>query len=290
MPSPRAVKLAISFAELAKGDAEASWILYQRKKYSQAVYFFQQAVEKDAKAIGLLTKSLNPTREDLVFEVGHNSILAILLRLPELIGRIHEMLPGLQEVLAKPEVKQFGLDRLMAPMMQNVKGVDTKSIQDMITTLKSPVMRRAWSLTLDLHPSQVFTKQFLGMLKDADKKSAEVDEAEIQLKKFQKRLLRGFRKFGDFKYSNSPEMSRFQLSLYRAVPELVPLGLVSLWHETPTRYPPIDETDYWSLPAYTAKKGLVRSFPLLHRHTVRLCQETLAAARFALKAHAKYEG
>jgi hypothetical protein len=57
---------------MARKDLLAAEVLYDNKKYPQAMFYFQQAVEKANKVLGLLEEIIKP--EDLKEKVGHDPI------------------------------------------------------------------------------------------------------------------------------------------------------------------------------------------------------------------------
>ena len=85
MPSVESVALAKKFSLFAKTDARSARILYGRDLYATAVFHAQQSVEKATKALALLMGLLKPTYDDVVKGVRHESVQAILLRLPDFV-------------------------------------------------------------------------------------------------------------------------------------------------------------------------------------------------------------
>lgn len=57
--------------EIAKNDLEAAKCLYDKKLYSQAIFFFQQSVEKAVKSFGIAFKIINETEAK---DIGHKSV------------------------------------------------------------------------------------------------------------------------------------------------------------------------------------------------------------------------
>lgn len=131
MHNPRTVALAISFAEIAKRDARVSWLLYKHKQYAPAVYHLQQAVEKDAKAIGLLRLRLNANEADMR-KVGHMSIRGLLLNLPQLLELREALEPSIKQIMSKPEVKAIGFDKLLQAMIERMPSTDKDTVKKAI--------------------------------------------------------------------------------------------------------------------------------------------------------------
>ncbi|NJD77928.1 MAG: HEPN domain-containing protein [Candidatus Methanoperedens sp.] len=58
--------------DIAKMDLHASEVLYENELYPQAIFYFQQSVEKANKAFALITNQLE--EKDLLKEVGHQTV------------------------------------------------------------------------------------------------------------------------------------------------------------------------------------------------------------------------
>lgn len=54
---------------IAKKDLQASRVLFDNRLYPQAIFFFQQSVEKANKAFALVTNQV--TEKELLFDIGH---------------------------------------------------------------------------------------------------------------------------------------------------------------------------------------------------------------------------
>ena len=77
LPTKEIAELSLSLGRLAQEDAKASSILHKQGLLRPAMFHLQQSAEKSAKAFGLLMGILKP--EDLVKEVHHDSVVAVLL-------------------------------------------------------------------------------------------------------------------------------------------------------------------------------------------------------------------
>ncbi len=266
--SPLAVRLAVRLASelgrLAKRDADASKMLFGKRYYAHSVYLFQQAVEKDAKAVGLLMGMIEPTNEDLAKEVGHHSLLGILVRMPELLERLPAMQQSIRQALDKPQVRDSGLSQLLEPVLKP-SPITPESVRVATRQVRSANKGLAWANTLNLSPDHPATKLVLNMLMVADQKCAEFDAAEKAITKLHALFLK---KAG---FSIDLDFISYALNISgRAIQELVPLAIVTMWHERETRYPPVSEKDKWDPWAYTKDKGLIKMFPEFQRHMKRL--------------------
>lgn len=65
------MKMYVELLKIAQSDLRASTILYDNELYPQAIFYFQQSVEKASKSYGLLSGVI--TDADLKKEIGHNA-------------------------------------------------------------------------------------------------------------------------------------------------------------------------------------------------------------------------
>ena len=277
LPDRPAVRLAVSFARVAKGDLRASKVLYDGKLYPQATFCLQQSVEKSVKAVGLLLSLVRPNREDLAKEVRNAVIFGILVRRKERLAQLRTHLGVLAASEHLKEGKELFL-KLGLPwgipdpqeMEANLaKEEAAKEEVERVRTLKAGDL---WKITLDFNPNRPPNPAILKLL----------DDAEAQWKPLD-RFQRGFEeKFASM--MSDPETVRYITNVHgKAFPEVAPLALVTMWHERETRYPPVDGQDYWAPERYTMKSGLVRMYPRLYRHAKRLCDGAYDGARAALE-------
>jgi hypothetical protein len=73
-----ATTLALDLATRAQGNIESCKDNYRGRRYADAAEDLQQAVEKAAKAFGLLTGTVRPTDAEM-WAVGHDSFKAFVL-------------------------------------------------------------------------------------------------------------------------------------------------------------------------------------------------------------------
>jgi len=278
IPDRHCVELALAFARIAKKDLRASGMLYEERLYPQAVFELQQAVEKGVKAVGLLLGLVRPTKEDLTREVGHAAINSIVIRLPERVAQLRRTLgvlaasEGLKE--AKELLLKLGLPWTIAePAEMEARLIDEQTAKQQLTSLRNLRERDLWKLTLELDPNMPLSPAILRLLKDAEAQWRPLD-------KFQRLFEKKFAHF-----MSDPNTLKFILNIHgKAFPEVAPLAFLTMWHEKETRYPPIDESDYWNPGKYNATSGLVKLYPRLLKHAQRLCDGALNGAKAAMEA------
>ena len=277
IPDRHGVELALAFTKIAKKDLRASEMLYEERLYPQAVFELQQAVEKGVKAVGLLSGIVRPTTEDLTSKAGHTAIYSIVILLPERAVQLRRTLgvlaasEGLKE--GKELFLKLGLPWTIPEQAEmESRLMDEKTAKQQLTTLRELRERDLWKLTLELNPNRPPNPSILKLLETAETQWKEFDKFQ---KLFEKKLA---------PLMTNPDTLRFVLNIHgKAFPEVSPLAFLTMWHEKESRYPPIDESDYWDPKKYASKSGLVRLCPRLFRHAKRLCEGAEAGAMAAAK-------
>ena len=276
LPDRAAVKVAISFAKIAKADLRASNVLYTRKLYPQSMFYLQQSVEKSVKATGLLLSLVRPVKEDLTRE-GHATIFGILIRRGERLSQLRRNLGFLAASEPLKEGKELLL-RLGVPWaIPDPKEMEAKLVSEQtakaeVERLRDLKPRDLWRITLELDPRRPPNDAILKLLDDAEAQWKPLDRFHrLFVKKFAYLM-------------SDPETVRYIINIHgKAFPEIAPLAFITMWHEMETRYPPVDGSDYWSPDRYAASSGLVRLYPRLHKHAKRLGDGAYAGARAALE-------
>jgi len=277
LPDRPAVKVAISFAKIGKADLRASNLLYGKKLYPQSIFYLQQSVEKSVKATGLLLSLVRPTKEDLTREVGHATIFGILIRRGDRLAQLRRNLG----FLAASEPLKEGKELLLRlgvpwaipdPKEMEGKLVSEQAAMEEVDRLRNLRSRDLWRITLELDPRRPPIDAILKLLDDAEAHWKPLD-------KFQRLFEKKFAHL-----MSDPETVRYIMNIHgKAFPEIAPLAFITMWHETETRYPPVDGSDYWSPERYTANSGLVKLYPRLHKHAKRLGDGAYAGAKAALE-------
>ncbi len=275
LPDRQSIEVALTFAEIARKDLQASKVLYVNRLYPQAMFELQQSVEKSVKAVGLLMSLVRPTREGLTLEPGNATALTILLGRRERLARLMKNLGA----LAASEGLKEGRDLLLKlgvppgipdpPEMEAKLKDETNAKEEgnYIARLKSNDL---WKITLEANPNRPPNTAILKMLENAEARWGSLDRLQ---RKFKQKLAPRM---------SDPEVLEYILNIYgRAYPEVAPLTLITMWHGRETRYPPLGGSDYWDPGRYAASSGLIRLYPRLFKHARRLCDGAVGGARSA---------
>jgi len=272
IPKAQEARQAFDFAEIAKGDWLAAKVLYQKRLYAQAVYMLQQSVEKSAKSFGLMMGILKPS--DVIKAVSHRSVYALLIRMDMFTEQLRETVTFLRtsdqsEVEA---LRSLGFDQVfdkLTPIVPTSEMVESDKQQ--IDKLNDSDM---WQATLTLDTTNDYVRSALQQLDNIqwDKQRVLLPiQAIVVLSKIMKK--------------NSDEIKYF-LNILRASPRVYPLSMLTMWHETPTRYPPICDRDYWEIREYTSDKPLIKRFPFLLKHA-KILANSVANGALAAKHQVK---
>lgn len=265
-PSSEAIQLARHFADTAVKDLDNAKLMYKRKDYAHAVYLLQQSVEKSAKATGLLGAWIPPTTSSLK-QVGHKSILAILLGLQKKVDAAGVALEAFRNSSTTEEYEQLGLRGLL-PDFDKVKLPEAAVIQNWNREIDRLSSQEMWRRTLELRPDDPLTLTIMRELDKAQERSKGADIADAMT-------------FKTFQWLGDLGSILYVTSLQgRCLPRVLILSIVTMWHEKTTRYPPIESSDYWNPEAYTKDKGLIKHFPLFLEHASGMA----VGARIAAKA------
>ena len=149
-------KLSKRFLESAKSDLESSKLLYQNKKFSQAVFLFQQSVEKLEKARAL---ELQQLKTEKLKEIGHFPIkiheenLDKTIKGYESFERLKENFPNFADIEKEMEISQ------------NMSSA--KDLKELIDKLKN-----------NIDPKKEEIVEFLDEIENANEKSQEKIEIE----------------------------------------------------------------------------------------------------------------
>ncbi len=94
------MKTGTELFNIAKMDLQASRVLYEKELYPQAIFYFQQSVEKACKAFALLTNQV--TEKELPREVGHETIKIFEMAAKHQVVRFKQLEENLNKL---PELK-----------------------------------------------------------------------------------------------------------------------------------------------------------------------------------------
>ena len=277
IPDRPALRLALSFAKIAKGDLNASKLLYGGRLYPQAVFYLQQSVEKSVKALGISLSLVGPGVGDLTAEAGHAAVFNILVRGKERLAQLRSHLGDLAASEHLDEGKELLLKLglpwgIPEPRELEAKMMSEEAARREVDRLRSLKPGDLWKITLDFNPNRPPNPALLKLLDDAETQWKPVDRFQRVFKE----------KFASI--MGDPETVRFIMNVHgKAFPEVAPLAFITTWHERETRYPPVDGRDYWAPERYTAKSGLVGLYPRLLKHAKRLCDGAYDGAQAALE-------
>jgi HEPN domain len=277
LPDKRGVVLALSFAKIAKADLRASKFLYDNKLYPHAVFYLQQSVDKSVKAVGLMLSLVRPIKEDLSREVGHSAIFGILIRRNERIAQLRRNLG----ILAATEHLREGRELFLKlglpvgipePEEIEAKMTSYQAAKDEIERQRSLRPGDMWKITLEFNPNRPPNPAILKLLDEAESQWKPLDKFQ---RLFEKKLA---------SVMSDPDAVRYIMNMHgKALPEMAALAFVTMWHESETRFPPIDISDYWDPERYKISSGLIKVYPRLQKHAKRLSDGAYAGAQAALR-------
>ncbi len=90
----------------------------------------------------------------------------------------------------------------------------------------------------------------------------------------------GLRTLPKISHESYKHCIRFEL-VRKSRAGIVPLTLVSAWHERETKYPPIEKNDYWDPDEYTPDKGLINDYGVLSGLALRLREVMRTASKLS---------
>jgi hypothetical protein len=127
------MSLHLSYLEMAKKDLEASKVLLSRKCYPQAVFFFEQAVEKGVKSLGLWAKAITEEECRKLEVVGHKAWKTFSFIMERGLKIIKDNLQTI--VKENPQLEQTNLWMMIQTQISNLEK-ETKESLDYIMGLK----------------------------------------------------------------------------------------------------------------------------------------------------------
>jgi hypothetical protein len=157
---------------------------------------------------------------------------------------------------------------LVDPLVQKASSlipseIAIKKDKTLIGNLKSDQM---WQDTLNLDTRNTFVKNALDTLENIQWDKNGVTESLTMLVEIAK-----------LSEQRMPEMDYF-LGIFCSSPRTYGLAMLTMWHEIPTRYPPVATKDYWKEELYKPEMPLIKSFPFLLKHTKILVDNVYKSA------------
>ncbi len=261
MENPKIVEGAIEYAtkifaesqyqellDRAKSELKASEVLYGNELYPEAVYFFQQSVEKTAKAFVIISRC-KPFSESEFRKIGHEALKIyidyIIPATKEIIEPYNEFVKG-----TSSEKTDLGLDQvddflLWLKLLE--KEDDQKIINMNIENILLYVIKKCKDLDQKNKIELETLKRHLVKVVLYHNRRAEIDPKRLdELIKID-----SFEKFIRESYSNEGQIHIYQLFLL----------IITLPHEAYTRYPKADLTITPKI--YTKNLSIVEKLPEL---------------------------
>ena len=266
---------AIKFVEYGNSQIETSRILTEKKKYKEAVFFFQQASENTTKAIGYFYLNINPREvKHTAIEISKQSISGFILEMEKFKDYPRKLKSDLDpnSGLLLDILSNF----LTSPIdMANSKAKDAITTIENLESMSRDIhyMREVWLKTLYINDND--SKQ---VLDKALKFYTEYNSSDFDLIYNSAVLFVGFLPGASklpqikmlIKYAR--EMSYLLKSTVLAV-DLFNFNYLSYMHQQPTRYPKSNLRDYWDNDVYTEKVELVKKLPGLNSQLEELNKE-----------------
>lgn len=165
-------KMAKEFLDYAKNDLQDSKILYDKKRYINAIYHFQQAVEKAAKSYALMFGFLNV--QELHKDIGHKTpkIIFKLLQTKEV-----QLMFDLQDIISPKKIERYDLKKL--PKLINL--LNKQSTKDNIRKFSKEMILNALSTFKEIDDIYMeIKKQFINVSKELKNKSISDSNIVVQ--------------------------------------------------------------------------------------------------------------
>lgn len=266
-------EFALSFVKFGFADLESANVLHGRKLHAMSLYHLQQSVEKATKGFGLLVGAFRPDINELAGRRIRHRPLGMLLRRSSSF-----MLPLMREtndiVWLQPGVPKFvknSNQRLLLaydPQFTLFKNQLVLESQQSLTKMDSESMRRA---TLSLDPSVPQVETAMGQLR---KNILDRRWVKLALHNARFAVYQGRKHHVDYVYN-----------IFFAASRIYRLNMLTMWHESATRYPTKDVTKDVTNDSfiYDSKKPLIREIPLLLSQTRKLCDNVASAASISIR-------
>ena len=251
--------------DIAKKDLEAAKILYNTGLYPQAVFFFQQSVEKTNKSLGLMLKLVK--EDELKNYIRHKPIKIYgrifrkKLREIEQANKFFRKYPHLRKLI----MSEINLENYEKKFRESIKFIDEISRkQEEIVNISSKELEKILELIkkfekgFEQEIKPIKNKDLLDAkkhisksLKILSKYAPDYIEKERQnLEKLDEKLMRKINKI-------------FLRSLYELMPaylSLFYLSIITLHHSEYTRYPQNNKSPR---KLYNKKSAIVKYLPTL---------------------------
>lgn len=254
----------LKFVEYGNSQIETSRILTEKKKYKEAVFFFQQASENTTKALGYFCLNINP------HWVGHMAVEISKQSISRFISDMEKFknYPEKLKEYSKSDSELLGLlPQFLAPGIDeansraNAAVTFISKLEDMAKDID--YKRNMWLKTLYINDND--SKQALD---DALKFSTEYNSSNFDsIYNIPELFINSFGGASKFPQINevigyAREIAYLLKSTVLAV-NLFHFNYLSYMHQQPTRYPRSNPRDYWDNDVYTEDAELVKRLPEL---------------------------
>ncbi len=264
------MNMSVELLSTAKTDLVASKVLYENGLYPQAIFYFQQSVEKANKVFALITNQVK--ENELLKEIGHDTINIYdksAKNLKQEYEKINENLNRLPELKTLKILKGFNTDKNLRQL-----DLDLSQIKKIKKGKKELIYISNWDI-------RCFLKEIESAKKDCEKAKQDFSKFKIterawnKMKKDMSEMYDVLSKFDPtLKESKSDlESTNMKLLVENFIKNLIEpisiiplsialfyLAIVTLPHVSITRYP---QNDLTPAKIYTKNLPIVKMLPKL---------------------------
>jgi HEPN domain-containing protein len=236
--------------EIAKKDLEATKILFDNKLYAQAIFYFQQCIEKAIKSLGIKRKII--TESDLWKEIGHKALKVFSKSYNQFRNEI-VTLDFIEVGGTKYPLNKVAIEKLLKAFPRDEMEAEVSFSSEELQNIISKIIR-----------ANDWLKKFIEAVKISFSKSLDAlyeiyptDEAKREANK---------RQIATF----VNEWNDVYSKLFSCHSNLFYLNLIFSPHSTKSRYPYL-ENDFNPLEIYTDKMPLIEQLSSY----IKITDETL---------------
>lgn len=291
MPTKAAANGAFEFAKLARSDIRSCNDNYKKERYHNAAKNLQEAVEKAAKAFGLLSGLLKPTDEEMK-DIGHDSFKVFIRNFQSFFPKVVDLINVEIETaysLERDNVARGTVSKFRQPMeyLKQVARGNVSKLRQPMDVIKQVLLRgqrqignevnelysldRAsmWRASLNLDESNKWIKVAM----DDVRHPVIITDKVIFLVELAGNLKRDPRE--------TIEKLKLALVVGKTVQKLFPLSLLTSWHYEEAKYPTF--VKYWNPSVYTKSAPFVREMPTFIKQASAAIDSAIKASEMALK-------
>lgn len=260
------------FLDIAKMDLQASKVLYENGLYPQAIFYFQQSVEKTTKAFALITGQ-KMTEKEFINDIRHDAINIYdksICHQKKEYEQLKENLIKLPELKTISVFKNLNIDK-------NIRQLDISllEINKIKKEKKELIYISSWEICSILKEIASVNKEF-EKYKQYFSKFKITERAWNKTKKEMLELYNIFSKYDPVQFEevkNNLESSDMRLAMEKYIKNLIEpmniipisislyyLAIITLPHASTTRYPLNDSNP---VKVYTKNLPIVKKLPKL---------------------------